>query len=118
MYVESPDVERWERGFHHLRKLHAPRKRGILLDMANRHQRRRWSAKFRQSKIESIPRPVEVTHQKDGTKTSRLTGAQGVPCDWPGCQTEWQFSTHATVGKVRKVVARRCGEHRLTSAPA
>ena len=86
--------------------------------MANRHQRRRWATKFRQAKIESVPRgKVQIDVNEETRKVIyRPEGAKGVLCDWAGCPEEWQFATYASVGKVRKVVARRCGAHRLTNA--
>ncbi len=105
---------------------HGRPRRGIKRDMANRHQRRRHSALFRRSKIESVPRKVEtVLSQRKGERYFEFlerVAAHGevqpptsTPCDWPGCGADWQFATHATVGKVRKVIARRCTEHRLSS---
>jgi len=68
----------------------------------NRHQRRRWQANFRKAKLEVVRKA------KEGTPTG--------PCDWPGCQTSWEFVVMANVQGVRKPVARRCWPHRLGSA--
>jgi hypothetical protein len=64
----------------------------------NRHQRRRWQANFRRAKLESVPKRKEDNN----------------PCDIAGCTNVWMFSTMATLHGERKVVARRCIEHRLT----
>ncbi len=70
----------------------------------NRHQRRRFSTLHRRSRLESVPRAANEANVR--------------PCDWPGCQEPWMFSTHATMQGLRKVVALRCTEHRLFQNPA
>lgn len=87
----------------------------------NRFQRRRWGVKFRQAKVESIPRKkgIDVLVKTDKDPT-RLAGHEIIvhPCDWPGCQEEWEFSTMATLKGKRQIIARRCKEHRLSQKPA
>ena len=64
----------------------------------NRHQRRRWQTLLRRAEPESVPKHV----------------VDDIPCDMPGCSNVWMFATHAKENGERKVVARRCTEHRLS----
>lgn len=74
----------------------------------NRHQKRVEAARKRlhanalakvigKAKMESLPKDSDAIF----------------PCDMPGCGKDWQFATHATLNGRRRVVARRCIEHRL-----
>jgi hypothetical protein len=67
----------------------------------NRKQRRRYKALFVRANIESVPKPTPANDSSPS-------------CDWLGCSKEWQFSTMATVQGKRKVIARRCEDHRLS----
>lgn len=74
----------------------------------NRKERRRQESKttkhnamlakvVAKAQMESLPKDSEAVFE----------------CDMPGCAKDWQFATHATLNGRRRVVARRCLEHRL-----